>query len=200
MKASLSILAAASLLLSGCQTAASKHRELVNQGIAQIDESLKKGRVDLAQKYSSTLRAANPSKTVVSVREFEDGAKKYVVLPVDYDGKPLLTLDSPEYKEVLEQNKQLKEQVAQEAEQFQKYERKTQEAVRKANEEAESHKRSGFWGWLLALGGAGGVAGLVALCVFFPAAQPLIANILQGFISGVNNFVKMIANLFKKNE
>ena len=197
MKASLSILAAASILLSGCSTTASKHRELVNQGIAQIDESLKKGRVDLAQKYSSTLRAANPSKAVVSVKEFDDGTKKYVVLPVDYDGKPLLTLDSPEYKEVLEQNKQLKEQVAQEVEHFQKYERKTQEVVRKANEELEGEKRSGFWGWFLALGSVGGIAGLIALCVFFPAAQPLIANVLQGLISGINSFIKMIANLFK---
>jgi hypothetical protein len=197
VKASLSILAAASILLSGCSTTASKHRELVNQGIAQIDESLKKGRVDLAQKYSSTLRAANPSKAVVSVKEFDDGTKKYVVLPVDYDGKPLLTLDSPEYKEVLEQNKQLKEQVAQEVEHFQKYERKTQEVVRKANEELEGEKRSGFWGWFLALGSVGGIAGLIALCVFFPAAQPLIANVLQGLISGINSFIKMIANLFK---
>jgi len=193
-------LLACSLLLSGCQSTAKKHRELVNQGIAQIDESLKAGRVDLARKYSSTLRAANPSKTVISVKEFNDGGKKYVVLPVDYDGKPLLTLDSPQYKEVLEQNKELKEQVAQEVAQFEKYEKKTAEVLIKANEELEGEKRSGFWGWFLALGGIGGTAGLIALCVFFPAAQPIIANILGGLISGINSFVKMIANLFKSNE
>jgi hypothetical protein len=190
-------LLACALLISGCQSAAKKHRELVNQGIAQIDESLKKGRVDLAFRYSATLRAANPSKTSVHVKEFQDGAKKYVVLPTGYDGKPLLTLDSKEYKEVLEQNKELKEQVAQEVAQFQKYEKKTAEVLIKANEELEGEKRSGFWGWFLALGSVGGMAGLIALCVFFPAAQPLIANILQGLISGINSFVKMIANLFK---
>jgi hypothetical protein len=193
-------LLACSLLLSGCQSTAKKHRELVNQGIAQIDESLKKGRVDLAQKYSSTLRAANPSKTVIAVKEFDSGSKKYVVLPVDYDGKPLLTLDSPEYKEVLDQNKELKEQVAQEVEQFQKYEKKTAEVLIKANEELEGEKRSSFWGWFLALGSVGGIAGLIALCVFFPAAQPLIVNVLQGLISGINSFIKMIANLFKSND
>lgn len=199
MKKFLPFLACA-LLLSGCQSTAKKHRELVNQGIAQIDESLKNGRVDLAFRYSATLRAANPSKTSVHVKEFQDGSKKYVVLPTGYDGKPLLTLDSKEYKEILEQNKELKEQVAQEVAQFQRYEKKTADIIIKANEELDNEKRSGFWGWLLALGGIGGTIGLIALCVFFPAAQPLIANILQGLISGVNSFVKMIANLFKSNE
>lgn len=197
MKTILPILAAC-LFFSGCQSSGQKHRELVNQGIAQIDESLKHGRVDLARKYASTLRAANPSKTVVSVKDFDDGSKKYVVLPVDYDGKPLLTLDSPEYKEVLEQNKALKEQVAQEVEQFQKYEKKTQDSIRAANEKLESERRSGFWGWFFALGSFGTVAGLIAVCIFFPAAQPLIAGVLQSFVSGVESTFKMVGSLFKR--
>jgi hypothetical protein len=193
-------LLACGLFLSGCQSTAKKHRELVNQGIAQIDESLKHGRVDLARKYATTLRTANPSKTVIHVKDFNNGTKKYVVLPVDYDGKPLLTLDSPEYKEIVNENKELKEQVAQEVEQFQKYERKTQDIVRKANDELETQKRSGFWGWFLALGSFGSIAAAIAVCVFFPAAQPLIANILQSLIGGVNSTIKMITNLFKKND
>ncbi len=197
MKSFLPLLACA-VFLSGCSTTASKHRELVNQGIAQVDESLKHGRVDLARKYATTLRTANPSKTVVHVKDFDNGTKKYVVLPVDYDGKPLLTLDSAEYKSVVEENHELKKQVAEEAEHFQKYERKTQEIVRKANEEVQSEKRSGLWGWFLALGGFGSAAAVIALCVFFPAAQPLIANILQGLIGGANSTIKMITNLFKK--
>jgi len=199
VKAFLPFLACA-VLLSGCETTAKKHRELVNQGIAQIDESLKHGRVDLARKYASTLRAANPSKAVITVKDFDNGVKKYVVLPVDYDGKPLLTLDSPEYKAVVDENKELKEQVAQETEQFQKYERKTQDIVRKANDELETQKRSGFWGWFLALGSLGSIAAAIAVCVFFPAAMPLIANILQGLIGGINSTIKMITNLFKKHE
>lgn len=199
MKKLLPLLACA-VILSGCETTSSKHRELVNQGIAQIDESLKHGRVDLAQKYAATLRAANPSKAVIHVKDFDNGTKKYVVLPVDYDGKPLLTLDSPEYKTVVSENKELKEQVAQEAESFQKYERKTQDIVRKANDELETQKRSGFWGWFFALGSLGSIAAAIAVCVFFPAAMPLIANVLQGFIGGINSTIKMITNLFKKNE
>ena len=188
------------MLLFGCQSASEKHRELVNQGIARIDESLKHGRVDLAFRYSSALRDANPSKSVVHIKDFEDGAKKYVVLPVDYTNKPTLTLDSPEYNEILSQNQELKKQVAQEVESFQKYEAKTREAVRKANEEASRERRSGFWGWFFALGSLGSILGIVAVCIFFPAAQPLIANILQSFISGVNHSINMIAKLFKKNE
>lgn len=198
MKTILPLLACA-VLLSGCETTANKHRELVNQGIAQIDESLKHGRVDLARKYASTLRAANPSKAVITVKDFDNGVKKYVVLPVDYDGKPLLTLDSPEYKLVVDENKELKKQVAEETESFQKYERKTQDIVRKANDELETQKRSGFWGWFLALGSLGSIAAAIAVCVFFPAAMPLIANILQGFIGGINSTIKMITSLFKKD-
>lgn len=187
-------------LLSGCQTAAQKHRELVNQGIAYIDESLKHGRVDLAFRYSSTLREANPSKSAVHIKDFADGSKKYVVLPVDYSNKPTLTLDSPEYNEILAQNQELKKQVAEEVEQHQKYAEKTREAVRKANEEAQRERRSGFWGWFWALGSFGTIAAAIAVCVFFPAAQPLIGSLLQSFISGVNSTVRMITNLFKKNE
>jgi len=129
------LLMGSSLLLTNCATpVAQRERQAISKGVYATKDSIDVSRYDLAKSYiNETTRLVPPPdpKDRIKIPPFKTGQKgepeiQYVVLPPNEQQKHIIVLNSPEYNQILEANKQLQasEKKAQD----------TLEQVKKAND------------------------------------------------------------------
>jgi hypothetical protein len=186
--------------LTGCASATKRQNEVIKVGIYKVNDSLSKGRVDLAKKYSNELVKVIPKpKNFVPVKpvvvKYPDSPtpQQVVVLPPEFKETKVVVEDTPEFKKVVEENKEIKKQLETEKKELTKYQTKVDDTVKKVWEEAvKSESKGSFWAWVWGLGFTGII--LLVIGVFlFPELLPFVLGWFKSLVSG---FLK----LFKKKD
>lgn len=193
---------------SGCASASKKRQQAISVGIYQVNESLKKGRVDLAQKYSDQLvRVVAPPKKkpeikAVEVKTTDGSTNKYIVLPQAYDGTPALTIGTKAFEEVVAKSPELKKQLVQEEKDVKSFEKVVDDSMRSTEKEIEKERKASWFSWLWGIFsflGIGGIIGIIVLCALFPAAIPIVTSIFGSVIAIANRILTAIAKLWRKD-
>jgi hypothetical protein len=194
---SLTAVIASLFLLSGCSTAQKKQAEVMKVGIHKVNDSLNKGRVDLAKKYSNELVKVVPRpKTVQAVKpivvKYPDqiNPERVIVLPPEFKETKTVVVDTPEFKKLVEENKEIKKQLEVEKKEFDKFQVKVEDTIKSVWKEAEKGKKSSFWSWVWGLGFTG-IALLLVGVIFFPSLLPVV-------ISYAKSLINAFISLFKK--
>lgn len=139
----------------------------------------------------------------------------YVVLPKKFAQSKVVVVDTPEYKKLLQENKELKNIHDKEKQNFESFQKKTDELLIKQKKENEriarelseyktkleiEKQKSKKSSWLVKLFGLTsllfpiGGALIVVLCILNPAVIPVLINF---FVSFVNIIVTWISFIFK---
>lgn len=182
--------------LFGCTSNVARQNEALRSGVHAVNKSIEKKRFDLAEKYSRELtRLVPPPKKEIKVEEFSIGTgvdtKHYTVLPESKIKTEIIVENSAEYNRVVQENEKLAAILKHESESLNKYKKTNDEVLRKANDELHSEKRKSFWGWIAGLVPIMGFGGILAVCIFFPPALPVVVNWFSSVVSAIGKlFVK----------
>ncbi len=205
------VLLSLSLAFGGCSTAEKKKNAQLSSLIYATKDSIKAGRIDLAQKYTEeAARLTPPPKKRIVVKEFivdiklgegifsaAELGKPMVVLPPQLLGHVIIK-DSEDYKKALIIDSALQKQTAEEEKALSLIAEKNDSILRELSEESIKDKtKSNWFSWFTGLG-AVGIIGIIALCLIFPAAVPLAINVFSSFLGVINTGIRYIGNLFKK--
>lgn len=201
------------LTSSGCATAASKQRKAISQGVYATKASIAAGRFDLAKQYNDEVAriVAPPSKPIVvqSVKTDAQKATKnspattsqqYVVMPPDLIGLPTVVVGSQQWNDLLNNNKTLQAQVVKEHDNLKEYHNTVDKSLQATADELAKEKKKSWWGWLISGLGITGILGIVALCIFFPAAIPVVLEVVEFVISLGNKILTQIGKALSKKK
>jgi len=207
------LIASVCALACSCASLPRRQSAAMSKAFYAEQDALKAGRIDLAAKYGEqAARLMPPPAKRQPIKPVESGGTRYVILPPAFNGTPALAIGSPAFTTLASADKPLQRQFSAEDKAFEKTTAETDKVVSaeaKAVEKAEtqalfaSHTFRGrvkFYGSLALL-----VAGLIALCIFFPAAVPVLVAIcraLTGALSAVVSFmgaiIRRLIALWKK--
>lgn len=226
-------------LFVSCASVQQRENKQISRAAFAISDSISHNRYDLAKKYSGDLNklvAPIKDSEKVKIKNFHTDSKSkvqtrglkvtlgnkndsdgnFVVLPAGTDIKNIVVTDSPEYKQLLENNKKLSEQVAAEQKNFDNFQKKTQsilidkqKEINKANSQSWISKIFSKFKLFFGVGLIGTIIILILVAIFLPAALPFILNILSlfwqlfvklfnFFLTELNNILTEIVTEFKK--
>lgn len=191
------------LSFGACTSAQKKRDKAIAVGVYKVSKAIDSGRIDEAKRYSRELtRIVAPPKEKIVVKPIEvkkEGVSQtLVILPEELKDKTVIVENSQEFNKVLEQSKELQKQVAAEKKEFNKFQDKVDDSIRTTQAELAKEKKKSFWGWATGLVGGLGFVGIILLMVFFPAAIPLIINVVSSVFGVFNKLLAYVAGLFKR--
>lgn len=195
------------LVLGGCSSAIKKQQKVIAVGVHKINDSLNKGRIDLAKKYSNELvkvvpkpKAFVPVKPIVVKYPDKLEPETIIVLPPEFKNQKPVVVDTPEFTKIVEENREIKKQIEAEKKEFVKFQKESDEAVRKVWEELQkSQKKTSLWSWFWGLGFAG-MIGVVILVMIFPQFLPIILSWSKSVIGTIWSFILSWLKLFTKKK
>lgn len=203
----------------GCESAQVKVNKTISRGVYGTQEAIRAGRFDEAKRINDELiRIVAPPKDRMVINSFVTDSKKskldlaepnkkYIVLPEGFDTSNVLARESAEYKNILAENENLRGKETENQKSLDKFSKQTDEAIQARDAElAKEKKKSWFWR-IAGIFGFGGIIGLVALAIFFPAILPIIMSFLSGIlaflgglITGMIQSIKNATTKFKRKE
>ena len=173
----------------------------------------------MAQKYvNEVVRIVPPPKKKIEIKPVQvqkqivnDKGKKeiviqkYVVLPQEYTGTPVLTIGSPELTKIVLDNPEIKTQFKKEEKASAQFTEKVDDTQRETIKEAEKPKKNwwsslmGFFGLTGIISGLVVIGGLIGTALIFPGAFPILASRVGVFISNlIKSIPAFISGVFKK--
>ncbi|MFM9826665.1 hypothetical protein [Flavobacterium sp.] len=173
-----------------------------------------------SQPKSGELKEAkvNPTKNIIvditgryfSTPETSLG-ENLVILPEIAANKIVVVENSLEFNKLLEENKELKNQIIKEKKENEKFSGRVDTVIKEESniiQKAANSKKDWFGGlfsglkWGFEIFSILGIAGVIAVCIFFPAAIPLLINIFTSLFSVItsvgNSLLKWINKGFTK--
>lgn len=200
------------MMLTGCQTAAVKQQKAISTGVYAIQSSMKAGRFDLAEKYEEQLvKVVTPPKNKIQIKTFApvpskdfslveqspNASKPYVVLPEEFKNAPVIVNNSTQFNAIVNSSPVLKNQIKKEDAQVGTFTKQINKTVDALKTESLAAKKKGWFGgifgWVTGILGTVGILGTIALCVFFPAAIPIVMDVFKIFFGVINDIFKWIA-------
>lgn len=134
-----------------------------------------------------------------------------VILPEIAANKIVVVENSLEFNKLLEENKELKNQIIKEKKENEKFSGRVDTVIKEESniiQKAANSKKDWFGGlfsglkWGFEFFSILGIAGVIAVCIFFPAAIPLLINIFTSLFSVItsvgNSLLKWINKGFTK--
>jgi hypothetical protein len=135
----------------------------------------------------------------------ESEGKRYVVLPAEFNGTPALAFGSPAFTTLVGADKPLQRQMESEDRALAKTEAETDRVVAaeaKVVEKAETQallSRHSFWGQVKFYGSFVLLAaGLIALCIFFPPAIPVLLTLWRAFTGALSALFSLIGGIIRR--
>lgn len=182
------------LLLLGCAGPVARQSEFIRQGVYAVGDSIDKKRFDLASKYSEELkRVVPPPDKRIEISEFsiQTGVEKkvYSVLPSGSRIEDVIIENSEEYRAVVSKNKSLSDLIIHESIAFDKYRRSADARLADMSAALSTEKRKSFWSFLFGALPFAGIGTLIAVCIFFPPALPLVTNWFSSFIAAISKLL-----------
>ncbi len=189
----------------GCQNSIRKQKELISQTVYATGDSIKAGRVDLADSYSEqAMKLVAPPKQRLQITPVYKTTKNIkepiAVLPTHYGDKTSVVKDSIEFQKLVLENEHLKKQFEMEKKSMDILVKSVDATNKQLLEEIEKQKseKKSLFSWIWGLIGGLGLLGTVVLIAFFPAALPIVMNIF-GIVAGwIRMLLESIKNLFNK--
>lgn len=198
-------------LLTSCQTPQQKLNQNISAGVYATKAAIDAGRFDQAKRYNDELtRIVAPPKKPIKINYFVTDSKsrtpgdlseynkKYVVLPAGFDTSLVISMDSKEYQEILNENKKLAAEEKKTDENFQKYSSQTTKIIQERENELSKTKKASWFAWLTSAVGLTGIIGLIAIMVFFPALIPVIVGFFGRIFAYINLAIAALTSKFKK--
>lgn len=193
------------LLGGSCQNAHVRQKESISQTVYATGDSLKAGRIDLANAYSEqAMRLVAPPKQRLVVRpvlKTSNGiSEKIVVLPSQFQNTKTVVSGSDEFNKLITENSELKKQFELERKEMGLLVASIDKTNRDLAIELEKSKaeKKGLFSWIWGLVGGLGIIGTIVLVIAFPAALPIITNIFGIVMGWFKSLIASISNLFKK--
>jgi len=193
-------------VLTACSSVLQKQSAAQGAAIYATQKAIEAGRFDLAASYNAqATRLAIPPERTPQIRPFVAQGKRYVVLPPEFNGTPALVIGSSATDSLLAGEKPLASQLAQEAHDLEQTEKATDQVIAEKErivdktETAAVIQRHTIWGRIKLYGSLALVAaGIVALCIFFPAAIPVLLAIWRAIQAALSAIISFVGGLISK--